>query len=1389
MYHTKSILIVDSDSNNSMLLRELFQDRYHLAEAKSEQEALHLLRQIQPISAIILDLAAPDIDGFHFLHEMKNDPILRDIPVIAIASADDEELQVLAFDLGVTDVINTPINARTTQLRVRNILEQRDSKLIFTENEIIKLRLTQQEKLLHLAEKDEKTGMDNQQTFFRKVAAKIQTYPKEEFVIVHWDIDRFKVYNDLFGPVEGDRLLHAIGKGFSQNDQLISAHMQADHFVFCIMKRNFEADTISEMIYDWLSSLNPDFDFTPRFGVYYIQDPTMEVSLMCDRALLALLSLKGNFTQRIAFYDEHMRQKLLDEQEMLSEMTIALQTGQFELYLQPQYNYVNGAMIGAEVLVRWIHPQKGLILPAVFLPLLERNGFISRLDEYIWEQACKLLRKWLDRGINPVPISVNLSRIDIYNPHLCEIFDQLLERYQLTPSLLRLEITETAYAENPEQIITVVKTLKEHGFFIEMDDFGSGYSSLNLLKDVPVDLIKLDMRFLDDRTNVQRGRNILYSILQMTRLLCIPVIAEGVETGEQAAFLNEIGCEMAQGFWYHRPMPSKQFEVLLFAREQEESRVALSESLNSETEDMINLTRWMYRRKTDLFELLRDLPLGVILYEATDPPTHIFGNNRFFEIIGMTREKMQADHLTPLAVLPEKARKHIRRTIQKLRHHTEASVDDFRLIRSDGSVEWYRNYVCVVSRHTDVVPVHMVFFEDITREKALEDERTAGYQHWQDEKYRMLMETSNCLFFDYNPLTDLLILSDSSNRIKDQSFMHYLDNLNTNPRLHPDFRENIRRMLEEKHDERITLDYRADYDNGFGECWYRATTTNLKDESGIIYRIVGKVENVESEYEHTAKERNLIEQAERDALTGVYNRQIEQRVEHLLTEAGRGALFMIDLDDFKYVNDLYGHVTGDAVLIHMGVLLKSVFRSSDMIFRSGGDEFMVFMPGAYSAELLAEKASTILRKLETPVPCGDHQTTVSCSIGIALCPDHGVTLQELMLAADRAMYQVKNNAKKNYSFYQGTEGHLVPEPSPLQTNLTRTARQMETVFQAVPGGIALYRYTDHLETLYFTDGVAGMSGMSREEYAQWTTENAMVAVYEADRQQLLENLAKAIATGHDLDEQYRVYHKDGSLIWVHASGRILTNREDGVMIHAVYQEMSRYSRLYYGVLDEMHESICVSDPVTHEILYMNAPACRLAGIEPGSYVGRQCHEVLWQCDSSCSDCPLQHQQANRVTTRERYLPDTGQSFKISSRLMDWNGILVHVEDLEDMTPLPPLKQAENPEAGEQPLAFCKCRLDDYWTVIEANAYFYQMIDCFQEEFAAQDQNRLRTLIPPQEFDFIVSRLERDGIHGSALSVQHRIVTKSGKEIAVDCRILCLRDEKQTNLYCTYSELA
>ena len=410
---------------------------------------------------------------------------------------------------------------------------------------------------------DAATGLLSKEAFFDEAAAYLRHSGARDVSIVCFDVDHFKLFNDLHGLDCGDELLRYLGRAlalrFSPDGAQPLARLAADTFALCAT--GIRPERVERILVDISSECPNGIDAIVRAGVYRIEDPASPVSIMCDRAVIALRTVKGSYFDRVALYDPGMREALVLEREVVAGIESALREDRIELFLQPKCNIRTGKIVGAEALARWRHPERGIVAPGEFIPLIERNGLVRSLDLRVWEKTAAWIRGLIDEGVQPVPVSVNVSRADIYLVDVAAELHALVERYGIDPSLIEVEITESAYSERPDRIVAVFDELAERGFTVLMDDFGSGYSSLNMLKDINVDVLKIDMRFLD--RDDRRSKDIMESVIRMARWLDLPVIAEGVETREQVNFLLDVGCSYAQGYYYARPMEAAAFEALL----------------------------------------------------------------------------------------------------------------------------------------------------------------------------------------------------------------------------------------------------------------------------------------------------------------------------------------------------------------------------------------------------------------------------------------------------------------------------------------------------------------------------------------------------------------------------------------------------------------------------------------------------------------------------------------------------------------------------------------------------------------------------------------------------------------------------------------------------------
>lgn len=542
----KRVLVIDKVRDNIKQIVQMLQEDYEVLEAVSEQEAKEVFCQMPGVDMVLLVAAHKSFHDLEVLLPFAHNSGVSDVPVIVLTDSRDMESEVKFLELGASDYIVKPFHPSVLIRRIDNILAMHNSQRIKV-----------------LTEYDTLTGLYTKDMFCRKTKAFLAREQEQEYDIICLDIERFKVVNDLFGTEEGDKLLHYLGENlYVKIKEMggICGRLNADNFAICMPHR----EECGQELVDWSIKLMEDYPIDihvlVNFGVYRVDNLFTPITTMCDRANMAIEKIKGKYNERLAVYNENIRAEMLAEQSIVNEMSYVLERGEFVPYYQPKVNMRTKEIIGAEALVRWHRPDNHMIPPGIFIPIFEKNGFISSLDFYVWEQVCKDIRKWRQQGLEVVPVSVNVSRLELYNNKLGEILQRLIQKYDIPIKLFQLEITETAYTDNPFQLVKAVEELRSMGFTILMDDFGSGYSSLNMLKDVPVDILKIDLKFLTaGQVENHKGNNILKSVVQMTKRLELPAIAEGVETKEQEDLLLSMGCFRAQGYLYAKPMPEKEF--------------------------------------------------------------------------------------------------------------------------------------------------------------------------------------------------------------------------------------------------------------------------------------------------------------------------------------------------------------------------------------------------------------------------------------------------------------------------------------------------------------------------------------------------------------------------------------------------------------------------------------------------------------------------------------------------------------------------------------------------------------------------------------------------------------------------------------------------------------
>ena len=542
------ILIVEDEFINQEILKEILSSEYEVLVANNGIDALNILKtSTKPISLILLDLNMPVMDGFTVLKRLKNDKDNMNIPVIVITGEKESELEALT--LGAVDFITKP----------------------FDLNEIIKARvnrsieLSEKRIIVSASERDELTDVYNKH-IFEDYVGRIDKYSQDKNKdMIVLNISRFHLYNELYGKEEGDKALVYVAnilKDIARINDGIVSRLQRDYFALYIN----HLDNYDDLILNINNDLKNKYNLTNvniRLGIYCINKDNKEnVEVRIDRAKLVCDEIRNSNNKFYNVYNDDDQKNQLFKEKLNYDFIKAINNKEFKVYYQPKIS-ISGdkyKLTSAEALVRWIHPELGFISPGMFIPLFEENGNIKILDKYVWNEAAAQIKKWYDKYNIYLPISVNVSRIDMFDQSIVDNISSIVENNNIKPENLLLEITESAYNNETDQIIGIIDELRNRGFKIEIDDFGSGYSSLNTLATLSFDFLKLDMKFVHDMFKNDKTLKMVGIVSDIAKYLNVKLIAEGVETKEQLDKLKEFKYDVIQGFYFSKPVPSDEFE-------------------------------------------------------------------------------------------------------------------------------------------------------------------------------------------------------------------------------------------------------------------------------------------------------------------------------------------------------------------------------------------------------------------------------------------------------------------------------------------------------------------------------------------------------------------------------------------------------------------------------------------------------------------------------------------------------------------------------------------------------------------------------------------------------------------------------------------------------------
>lgn len=548
---TRTIFVVESEKNKTSSYAELFSGKYDIIKTKIYDNCIDILKKhFSEISLIFLDASDKTEESTDFIKMVKSDRMVHNIPVMVIAddSVSDEEETFLS--VGAAGVIRYSSKPNAIFLQVSNIIELKEN----AENG-------------SMSELDALTGLYTRQAFFRHAEKIISENPDFKFIITISELEGIKLLNEKDGKQAGDSKLKAVANflrnsgdpcllaGRFSGDQFVALFRQDDDF-----EKGISMDDVSGVLVT--SPSEGVEEVRMRFAIYENVEHDVPVSVICDRALLALQTIRGKYGKRMAKYEE----KLLIEHERKERieecMREALENNQFRVYYQPKHDANTGELTGAEALIRWEHPEYGFMSPGEFIPIFEDNGFITEVDSFVWKKTCENLHKWIEKGLDVVPVSINASKLDFMRPDFFEKLNKASTEMDVPSGLLHIEVTESLFSDQIEELVGILSKCQENGYKIELDDFGSGYSSLNTLSILPLDVVKMDMSLVKAITDFKSMR-VFSACINLARSLGLKTVSEGVETKEQMWAIRELGGDVIQGYYYSKPLSEEDFEKYL----------------------------------------------------------------------------------------------------------------------------------------------------------------------------------------------------------------------------------------------------------------------------------------------------------------------------------------------------------------------------------------------------------------------------------------------------------------------------------------------------------------------------------------------------------------------------------------------------------------------------------------------------------------------------------------------------------------------------------------------------------------------------------------------------------------------------------------------------------
>lgn len=879
--------------------------------------------------------------------------------------------------------------------------------------------------IINVSNYDQLTSLYNQKGFSEEMIRILKNYPDKNFSLLYFNINRFNLYNEMFGFEKGNEILKYTARmldNLTQDFELARlARIDADSFLI-FLENTKETKKVLTRLENIYNSTNTEGEIVPSIGIYNLDKNDIDPTLIINRAKTACEIIKGNYVIRHNLFSYDVQYDLYKEQNYTSRMTNALKNEEFKVYYQPKYSLQNQSIMGAEALVRW-HSQEDIISPNEFIPIFERNGFIVFLDLFVLDTTCKLLKYQIVNDKYPKPISVNISMIDLYTNNICYKIINIIDKYNLDHEYVQIELTESAYTENKDLVIAFINVMHENNIKILMDDFGSGYSSLNLLKELPVDVLKIDLKFLSDEAdNFNKGREIVSHVIKMANKINIDVIAEGVETASQANFLRASGCSGAQGYLFSKALSKDNYLQLLIKEKAKVKSKAISINTINQLWKLVNVSQFILESNMVSYALYTKIDDKIKILKVNDGYSDLTG---FKDVL-----EMDLEDLINVEDIVD-----IRSAFDLSRETNKVQFVDYQRKNAFGKSNWNRAKIKYVY-DVDGLPYFYSVISDISSEKRQQVSLEKNYklllnEYSHDKKFIDSAINEYLIYCEVN-LNKNEITKYQGDYLRDQFEKNIYNPIGLLKQFKKQIYESdyakISKVINKSNlinlynqgQTKLVVEYRMFGDNS-SIIWHEMTF-NLFSFINDVYTTVFLKDITEAKQ----KEGYLMYRAERDPLTSLYNRAIfEEIVEKKLQNGQEGTFFMIDIDDFKKINDTYGHLSGDKKLVKFSDLLKETFSIKETIIsRFGGDEFAVFVPDLVNLSLIQEYISCFEKNMNYLNKDFQDNSYLSASIGVCISSEN--SYNDLYAKADEMLYRSKKTGKGQYSIYGHIDNEYLP---------------------------------------------------------------------------------------------------------------------------------------------------------------------------------------------------------------------------------------------------------------------------------------------------------------------------------------------------------------------------